>query len=108
MVSALGTDELGAEALRQLERWNIHADYVAQSTQKQTGKCLVTLDEQSVPSYDLLQDVAYDRIDGGEIAGNFDVLYFGTLALRSEANFKTLKEILQKHQFKEIFVDIYL
>ena len=106
MVSALGADELGAEALRQLERWNVRADYVAQSAQKETGKCLVTLDEQSVPSYDLLQDVAYDRIDGAGITGNFDVLYFGTLALRSEANFKTLKEILQKHQFKEIFVDI--
>ena len=51
-------------------------------------------------------DVAYDRIDGAGITGNFDVLYFGTLALRSEANFKTLKEILQKHLFKEIFVDI--
>ena len=106
MVSALGADELGAEALRQLERWNVHTDYVAQSAQKETGKCLVTLDEQSIPSYDLLQDVAYDRIDGAGITGNFDVLYFGTLALRSEANFKTLKEILQKHQFKEIFVDI--
>ena len=37
MVSALGADELGAEALRQLERWNVRADYVAQSAQKDTG-----------------------------------------------------------------------
>ena len=99
MVSALGADELGTEALRQLERWNVHTDYVAQNAQKETGKCLVTLDERSIPSYNLLQDVAYDRIDGAGIAGNFDVLYFGTLALRSEENFKTLKEIRVNHFF---------
>ena len=106
MVSSVGEDELGSDAVAQMERWGVRTDYVARSRRKQTGKCLVTLDEHSVPSYNLLQDVAYDQIDAEAISGDFDVLYFGTLALRSEANFKTLKEILSRNRFREIFVDI--
>ncbi len=106
MVSAVGQDELGEAAIERIRQWGVHTDYITRIGEKQTGKCLVTLDEQSVPSYNLLEDVAYDYIPCGEITGDFDVLYFGTLALRSEANFKTLQELLKGNRFKEVFVDI--
>ena len=106
MLTSIGEDELGKEALSRLEGYNIHTDYICVSNQKQTGCCLVTLDENSVPAYNLLDDVAYDYIKCDDIPNSHDVLYFGTLALRSEYNFNSLKELINNHSFKEIFVDV--
>lgn len=106
MLSAVGDDNLGAEALAQVRQWSVSAEYIAELPEKQTGCCLVTLDERLVPSYNLLQDVAYDHISCDALSGEFDVLYFGTLALRSEANCRTLKKLLAERHFKEVFVDV--
>lgn len=106
MRSAVGADRLGAEALEQVRQWGVSTEYIAVLPEKQTGCCLVTLDERLVPSYNLLQDVAYDHIPCENLSGEFDVLYFGTLALRSEANCRTLKNLLAERQFREIFVDV--
>ena len=106
MLSSVGKDDLGRDAIQQMQRWGVHTDYVGCSSEKQTGKCLVTLDEQSVPSYNLLQDVAYDQIHYEKMPHTFDVLYFGTLALRTEENVKTLKALLSENRYKEVFVDI--
>lgn len=106
MLTTIGEDELGKEALSRLDGYNIHTDYICVSNQKQTGCCLVTLDENSVPAYNLLDDVAYDYIKCDDIPNSHDVLYFGTLALRSKYNFNSLKELINSHSFKEIFVDV--
>jgi len=106
MLSAVGTDALGTEALAQLRHWGVSAEFVTRNPEKQTGCCMVTLDERSVPSYDLLQDVAYDHISDALVTGSFDVLYFGTLALRSSENLHTLRRILETHRFREVFVDV--
>lgn len=106
MLSSLGEDDLGKAALTQLEKWNINTDYVSVLSNKQTGKCLVTLDRNQIPDYNLLSDVAYDYIDCCAVDSGFDVLYFGTLALRSEYNFETIKKLTTTQKFNEIFVDI--
>ena len=108
MLSAVGEDELGKAALRQLDSWGISTAHVAVSNEKATGACLVTLDERAVPSYNLLKDVAYDYIPFDEKAGGFDVLYFGTMALRSAYNGESLRRLLQNGQYNEVFVDINL
>ena len=106
MVSALGYDELGQIALNMLENWKIGTDYVTILPEIQTGKCLVTLDESGLPSYDLLRDVAYDHIECKIKDKEFDALYFGTLALRSRNNLNCLSDVIKNNEFKEIFVDI--
>jgi len=106
MLSAVGNDALGAEAVAQVKQWGVLTDFVTVCHEKQTGCCMVTLDERSVPTYDLLKDVAYDYISAETVTGTFDVLYFGTLILRSDENFRTLRRILQTHSFKEVFVDV--
>lgn len=106
MLSAVGDDRLGAEALAQVRQWGVSTEHIAVLPEKQTGCCLVTLDERLVPSYNLLRDVAYDHIPCDNLSGEFDVLYFGTLALRSEANRRTLEKLLAERQFKEVFVDV--
>lgn len=106
MLSCLGKDGLGEEALLRLKECNVLTDFVSQSAVKQTGRCLVTLDENAVPTYDLKQDVAYDYIDCDNLNEDFDVLYFGTLALRNKYNLDSLGKLLKNQSFKEIFVDI--
>ena len=106
MLSAVGEDELGEKALKQLNKWNIKADYVSVLKDRRTGQCLVTLNAVQVPSYNLLCDVAYDYINSKTIKDSFDVLYFGTLALRSEYNLKSLKGLIEIEKFREVFVDV--
>lgn len=104
MLSAVGDDELGKNALTQIKQWGIKTDFIFSLPHKETGKCMVTLNN-AVPCYNLLQDVAYDYIPVQSINEEFDVLYFGTLSLRSEYNLNSLKNLL-KNKFKEIVVDI--
>ena len=105
MLSAVGTDGYGDEALAQLRNRGVHTDCVVRLDDKRTGACMVTLDEAGVPQYDLLSDVAYDRIPPVVLPAA-DVLYFGTLALRSENNRKTLQHVLNRSPFTDVFVDV--
>ena len=106
MLSSLGDDELGREAITQLEKWNVSTSLITSSSTHNTGTCLVTLDDKYVPSYNLLNDVAYDYIKTDGVDNTFDVLYFGTLALRSSTNYNSLKQLISKNSFSQIFVDI--
>ncbi len=108
MLSAVGEDILGEAALAHLDARNISASLITRS-KKETGKCLVTLDENAIPSYNILKNVAYDEIRANtdkikDISA--DVLYFGTLSQRSENNRATLKDILEKITFSEVFCDL--
>ena len=104
ILSAVGKDKLGEDALGVLKKWGIGTDCV-RVTDRETGKCLVTLDSNSVPSYELLGGVAWDCIEG-DVDGDFDVLYFGTLALRSDTNYNTVSSLIKRGGFREIFADV--
>ena len=106
-LSAVGDDELGKMALRQVASYGIDTRYIAVLGNKPTGRCLVTLNDAGVPRYDLLEDVAYDHIPDPNLRGEtYDVLYFGTLALRSPDNRQTLEQLLQKRIAGDVFVDV--
>ncbi len=106
MISALGRDALGGDALKQLEEWGIDTSFITYPEGKETGKCLVTLDENRIPSYNLLSDVAYDYISCDKVRGEFDAVYFGTLSLRSEYNLRSLEGLLSREKFGEVFSDL--
>ena len=108
VLSALGDDELGNEALNKLSFWKVNAEYVSVLSGKDTGKCLITLDKQGVPTYNIVRDSAYDYINCSSVSDEFDALYFGTLALRNEYNRREISELIKSHSFKEIFVDVNL
>lgn len=106
LLSAVGNDTLGNFTLKTVKNMNVNPDYIFRND-KETGKCLVTLNGDLIPSYNILTDVAYDYIRIGDLTGKkFDVLYFGTLALRSENNRETLKQLIRTGSFNEIFVDM--
>ena len=101
--SAVGNDAEGSEALLHMNNWGIDTSYIAVTDKYETGKCMVTLDQNSVPIYDLRNNVAYDHIPLPDIS--CDVLSFGTLALRNRENIDVIKKLLSK-DYREIFADI--
>ena len=64
-----------------------------------TGKVTVTLNNQGHPTFDILADMAYDHIEvNGDILNairqNPDLIYFGTLAQRTDRGHEAIQSIL--------------
>ena len=62
LISAVGDDALGEAAREALLRFGVDASLVSTVVGSPTGQCLVTLDEENKPHYDLLAHTAYDAI----------------------------------------------
>ena len=108
MLSSVGNDDLGKDALEIVKNFNVNTDFVSINEEKETGKCIVTLNESGVPSYNVLTDVSYDYIKSPDNINElqFDFFCFGTLALRSEENLETVKSILKNGNIKKVYCDI--
>ena len=135
LISAVGQDELGDEALRACKKLNVPTDAIARLANYPTGKCQVTL-KDGMPFYDLSGDYAYDHIPLPEdtlpedlfpadtlpvnehkshnlqaqkslAAEESSAIYFGTLAQRGKESRETLQSILSKKDLvDEVFFDI--
>ena len=84
MLSAVGNDNLGKRALEEVKGFNVKTDFISVNQEKETGKCIVTLNKNGVPSYNVLTDVAYDYIKTPDNIKNFefDVFCFGRICFR--------------------------
>ena len=95
-VSAVGTDDLGAETLSELRSKGL--DYIIPRVDFPTGTVGVTLDEDGVPSYSITEGVAWDNIPfNPEIAASAAAcrcVCFGSLAQRSEVSRATIRSYL--------------
>lgn len=107
ILSGVGRDDLGERAMSEVAALGVNTSLVT-ICDRPTGRCLVTLDENAVPSYNVLSDTAYDLIEApaSEALKDFDVLAFGTLSLRGEHNVKALSSVLDRAVFNEIFTDL--
>ncbi len=105
LISAVGDDALGETAREALRHFGVDDSLVSTVTGKPTGQCLVTLDEENKPHYDLLADTAYDAISC-ETIPDCDAFVFGTLIQRSAHNRRTLQQLLESEQFREVFCDL--
>lgn len=85
MISALGNDALGKEALAEITSLGLDTSYI-QRNDKPTGQVAVTLDDKGSPSYDIVSDVAWDAIAWSEgnvqAVSEADALVIGSLAFR--------------------------
>ena len=61
LVSCIGNDRLGKEAMQRIAKFGVKDDFVS-TCDRQTGICKVTLDANAVPTYTIVDDVAYDYI----------------------------------------------
>lgn len=87
MLSAVGSDELGSEAIKSLKQRNVDVAEV-QSCPFATGTVTVTLDESRQASYEFAENCAWDNITWSEswyeLAVKTDAVCFGSLAQRSK------------------------
>lgn len=104
--SAVGNDDLGTTAVIKAESYGINTKYVSTVKDKDTGRCNVSLSDKGIPVYKIAKYSAYDYIGKHSFEKDFDVLYFGTLALRYDYNITVLKSVMRDVGFKEIFCDI--
>ena len=72
MLSCLGNDTLGQEALEVIKSYNVNHKYIY-FNDKKTGQCIVTLDENKIPTFSLVKDVAFDSIIHEVKSGKSDI-----------------------------------
>ena len=109
LVCSVGEDELGEDALSAMKAQGVDTSLITRSPLP-TGRCLVTLDEKGVPSYELVTG-AYDDTclpDGAKAIAQdgYDALYYGTLAQRDEKARAALGELISLGGYREAFFDI--
>ena len=96
-VAALGTDELGDEAIQMLKPSGLSLDYI-QRNSMDTSRVLVTTDENGVPQYEIVENVAWDSMECNAevlaLASSADVICWGSLAQRSEKSRDSILAIL--------------
>lgn len=97
IVSAIGEDALGNEALAVLHGLNMDDVYVQRSSHP-TGRVTVNLDAAGKADYSFAPDVAWDHLkwsdSAGELARAADAVCFGTLAQRSKESEAFIQQFL--------------
>ena len=97
VVSAVGTDALGEEALATLEGKGLNIEAVAR-VDFPTGVVNVSLGEQGIPQYDICEGVAWDNIPFtpalANLASQAQAVCWGSLAQRNEVSRKTIFSFL--------------
>ena len=89
MISSLGNDALGKEALALIKEKGLDTALI-QRNDKATGQVKVTLDKAGSASYEIAQDTAWDAIawneKNAEAVTAADALIIGSLAFRESGN----------------------
>jgi fructokinase len=94
LVSSVGQDELGREALATIRERGIDGSPVSQRSDLPTGTVDVRLNPEGHASYTINQPVAWDRIGTLPVEANrAAALVFGSLSLRQDYNREALRAL---------------
>lgn len=98
MVSGVGTDELGQQAIAEFVKRKVGISFVDVVPQ-QTGQVLVSIDEAGNASYEFAADTAWDCLlwsaEREQLAKSCDVVCFGTLGQRSQVSRDTIQHFVE-------------
>lgn len=99
LVSQVGDDELGHEALATLRERGVGVDSVLTDQEHPTGTVGVELEDGGEPIYTIHEGVAWDFIGcpsaSMELTTRADAVCFGTLAQRSEVSRRSIRRLLE-------------
>lgn len=99
MVSAVGNDSHGSEAIRILSSYGIDTSLMQVSHDAPTGSVSVQLDDAGKPEYQIRENTAWDRIGWSDPIGlaveACDAVYFGTLGQRSDVSRQTIRRCVE-------------
>ena len=109
-ISRVGDDAEGGEVRAAMRDWGMDRGGLQTDPERATGRVAIRFDDGE-PIYDIVDDCAYDAIDGDTAAacaaGAGGLLYHGSLALRHAASCAAL-ERLRQAQPQSVFVDVNL
>jgi fructokinase len=111
LLSRVGDDELGNEALKRLQELNISISNVQIDSEFPTGTVNITFDRYE-PIFDVTPDVAFDHIEFSpealKLARNADCLFFGLLPQRIGISKNTIRELIKESPASIKFFDLKL
>ena len=98
MISAVGQDAYGTEAVEILKRYGIHTDLIQTLASAPTGTVGIELDENAKPTFTIHEGAAWDQLVWSKeleqrIQGA-NAIYFGTLGQRSEISREVIRRVL--------------
>jgi fructokinase len=98
VVSRVGEDDMGRELVDLLEGLGLSCKQVQRDKERPTGRSLIEVDDEGVPTFNVVENVAWDFIewtaDLERLAKRADAVYFDTLALRAPASRETAWRLL--------------
>lgn len=99
LVSCVGTDELGTEALRRLAVRGVDVSSVSRTDLAPTGTVAVEVSVDGQPKFTIRENVAWDLLVASETAlrqvAAADVVCFGSLAQRSPAARDAIRRLVE-------------
>jgi len=102
-ISSVGKDKLGNNVINYFKKNNLNTNFLNIDKDYQTGQVLITL-KSGEPHYDILENVAWDNIpfknDYLKDYNNFDCIVYGSLGIRNDVSYITLKKLLSFSKFK--------
>lgn len=109
IVSAVGKDALGNEALEFIDERGLTTLFIQQN-ELSTGNVPVVLDKNGSASYTIAKPVAWDQItydkDSDHKISKVDALIYGSLACREQVTRTTLGRYLTKAHFKVFDINL--
>lgn len=98
LISRVGDDPLGREAVQQLQRLGVPTECVEIDREFPTGVVTVQVNAEGQPVYEIHERVAWDAIRGEtaarKTAATASAVCFGTLAQRSELSRSSIRELV--------------
>ncbi|MEI8212572.1 MAG: carbohydrate kinase [Planctomycetota bacterium] len=100
ILSAVGHDALGDEALAWLQQRSLSVLGIERDRLHPTGSVRIQLDAAGRPTYTFASDVAWDHLECSsywlQVANQTDAVCFGTLAQRSETSRRAISQFLER------------
>jgi fructokinase len=112
LLSRVGDDDLGHEALEKLAELGISDENVQMDTEFSTGTVHITFDNNYDPRYVVTPDVAFDHIEFSaealKLVREADCLFYGLLPQRFGISKNTLRELIKESPDSLHFFDLKL
>ena len=112
MVSRLGRDEKGNEAIARIASLGLETAFIQWDGKHPTGTVVVRFDEKGGHDFTIVPDVAYDNIEADPdlvaLAGQATALCFGSLIRRHPTSARTLTRLLSAFRGRCSFLDLNL
>ena len=106
LLSRVGTDSAGSSVRNAMRIWGLDDSGLQNGPGEHTGQVRIDI-EEGEPAYDIVHPVAWDAIAAPDPLPSCELLYHGSLAVRSRRSRDTL-DLLRAAKPGTVFVDVNL